>query len=81
MCLIEAAQVAAFFFALRDRAAERREWAKERERLLDRVMAPDYYALKAYEPRPETPERPLTEEERKRAAEDVRIADEAHGLV
>lgn len=52
----------------------------ERDRLLDRVMAPDYHALKTYEPR-EAPAAPkVSAEERREQDEIAHIIDAAHGL-
>lgn len=56
VCLTEALAFAgAFFFAQRDRAHERTGWAKEKERLLDRVMAKDLSEYKTYGERPPAP--------------------------
>lgn len=53
--LVEVAQVAAFFFAMRDRSHERAQSAEERDRLLDRVMSRDLTEYKALAERPSVP--------------------------
>lgn len=78
VAIAEAAQLAAFFFALRDRESERQAAAKERESLLNRVMTRDYAEYRAFERTAEP--KPVSPTAKKEREEQDRLATEAHGL-
>lgn len=75
-----APMAAAFFFVQRDRRHERAAFDVREQKLLDRLMARDLTEYKTHEPRPDVPERGVTEEERRQTIEDARLLDGAHGL-